>query len=368
MAIKKPVSEGKENDVVIPQSNHNPFMDSVNEKTYSQINVNASQEQISNAINEPLYQAQQIDTGYNPYDYLNGETQNPDNSKNQNSINPAMQDFSDQDKKMGAEYMAKIIIDAYEQGHVLANTQLVFNEKKLAKLEKEGEINLSVEIPYEYGKTIPAGEFIKEFNEQNKDTLVVTKEFKKEVTPVLTRVLEKKGAGLTDEQFLMYAFGKDIAVKGIMVFQMKNTMNDMINMMKDFTVNGQPSQPTPPPTPRDNVKNKKEPVYENTNVNYDNPSFNFTQNDTVADTIVKKMEVPKTGKERLMKQKAKEKNWEKQTNNSYSEAIKSRSKVDNDNNPKRGRPKKNYDNTNIADAIVIKEMPDKGLDKIEGLD
>jgi hypothetical protein len=71
-------------------------------------------------------------------------------------------------------------VDGYEQLHVFANKALQFPESKLRKLESEGLVNLNIEIPYDYGKTITAGEFVKEFNEQNKDALTVSREFKKE--------------------------------------------------------------------------------------------------------------------------------------------------------------------------------------------
>jgi hypothetical protein len=44
----------------------------------------------------------------------------------------------------------------------------------------------------------------------------------------MIRVFQKKGWGVSDEQFLMIAFGKDIATKGVMAFSFKKTANAMI--------------------------------------------------------------------------------------------------------------------------------------------
>ena len=104
------------------------------------------------------------------------------------------------------------------------------SEKKLNKLQAEGEINLNAMIDYDYGKKMRAGEFFVEYNNQVKNILTVSDEFKEEVTPVLERVLAKRGIGLTDEQLLMYMFGKDIAAKSIIFFQQKAQLNYMIQL------------------------------------------------------------------------------------------------------------------------------------------
>jgi len=105
-----------------------------------------------------------------------------------------------------------------------------------------------------------AGEFFQEWNSQvMKDggVLQVTNEFKEEVTPVLERVLAKRGIGLTDEQLLMYMFGKDIAAKGLIFFQMKGQMNYMIQSIKNATM-GQYAPPPPPP-PQQSQPQQPEP-------------------------------------------------------------------------------------------------------------
>jgi hypothetical protein len=91
-----------------------------------------------------------------------------------------------------------------------------------------------------------AGDFFKEYNQQVEGILKVSEEFKEEVTPVLERVLAKRGVGMTDEQLLMFMFGKDIAAKSMMFFQQKQQLNFMIQSIKEATA-GQFSAPTPPP-------------------------------------------------------------------------------------------------------------------------
>ena len=366
-------------------SNYNPFLQSVNEKPYSQMNVGVTQEQMSGAIPEPTFSPHTIDSNENPYNMLNGDgiPSGGGNQKRESApFNPMMNDVPDGDKKMGAQHMAKLLVDGYEQLHVFGNKALQVPERKIRKLEKEGLIDLSIPIPYEYGKTITAGEFLQDFNEQNKDALTVSKEFKKEVTPVLTRVLEKRGAGLTDEQYLGYLVGKDLVVKLVIVAQLRTTMNDMINVIKDYTEatragGGVPSQPqAPTPQPQAPTPTSPQPMYQEPD--HSAPDFNFQDNEVVMNSTVQQMKVPNTGKARVIAQIEKEKKWKKDAESasvgsSYEQAMRDRK-----NAGKRGRKKaKDYiqevqmDEEQIAEAIILNEtlnQPKKEKDPYADLD
>ena len=367
----------------------NPFIDTVNEKPYTQMNVNVQQQQMAGAIPEPVFMGNTIDSNENAYNMLSGEMgaspTGGNSGKSSSPFNPMMNDISEADKKLGAEHMAKLVVDGYEQLHVFANKGLQINERKLRKMVANGEIDLSVQIPYDYGKTITAGEFIQDFNEQNKDTLTVSKEFKKEVTPVLTRVLAKRGAGVTDEQYLAYLFGKDLLVKGVIFSQIRGTMTDMLGVIKEYTEaiktgaempTGSQSTPPPPPTaaPTRPYSPEPDPIMPD----YNSPDFNFATNETVVDAAVQKHAVPPSGKERLMAQKKRDKEIQdamerakKQSGAmarpSYQDAMSGKK------TGKRGRKPKDYvkvvNEADIADAIILSETNSQtDIDKIEGLD
>lgn len=231
----------------------NPLDEAVNEKTYSRPNVNTSGAEFTRPIEEPRYA---------PPPMEKKKLYEDDPKKNQREpINPELRDLPKKDKEMAASQMAKMIIQGYSWMHDLANNGLIISEKKLAKLQDEGEINLSVMIDYEYGKKIRAGEFFQEWNSQiSRDggVLQVSNEFKEEVTPVLERVLAKRGVGMTDEQLLMFMFGKDIAAKGLIFFQMKTQMNYMIQSIKNATT-GQFAPPPPPPQPQPQQPQPQQP-------------------------------------------------------------------------------------------------------------
>jgi len=361
---------------------YNPFLENVSEKPYTNLSVGVSEQQMNTPIPEPTFTPRSVNMGENPYENLGGDSPSSGGGGGKSTpppINPSMNDVNDSDKKLGAQHMAKLLIDGYEQLHVFANKSLQFNERKLRKLVADGEIDLSVQIPYEYDKYISAGEFVQEFNEQNKDTLTVSREFKKELLPPLTRVLEKRGASLTDEQYVAFIVGKDVVVKAFIVAQMRSTMNDVINVIKDYTIavreNG---APTPPPRPQQQAPTPPpppQPTYQEPNHNASD--FNFQDNEVVMNSSVQQMQVPSTGKQRVIEQIKKEKKWkqdsEKATSSSsYEQAMKSRSS-----NGKRGRRPKDYvnniplDEEQIAEAIVLNEtinQPRKQKDPFEGLD
>ena len=355
-------------------ANYNPFLEQVTERPYSTVNVGVTQEQLKGAIPEPVYSPFSVDSNENPYNMLGGDGQPSGGGQKRESapFNPMMNDVSDGDKKMGAQHMAKLLVDGYEQLHVFGNKALQVPERKIRKLEKEGLIDLSIPIPYEYGKTITAGEFLQDYNEQNKDALTVSREFKKEVTPVLTRVLEKRGAGLTDEQYLGFLVGKDLVVKLVIVAQLRSTMNDMINVIKDYTEatragNGVPPQPqAQAAAPQPTAPQPTAPQSQYQEPSHSAPDFNFQDNEVVVNSTVQQMQVPSTGKARVIAQIQKEKKWKNDSDksgggSSYEQAMKERK-----NSGKRGRKKAadyvnevKMDEEQIAEAIVLNESINK---------
>jgi hypothetical protein len=230
-----------------------PFDEPVSEKPYTRHNVSVDAKDFANPIPEPSFMPPP----------MNGSTLSQEEKVKKDPpkpINKEMNELPKKDRYDAAEKVSEMIMSAYKWGNTWADRQLLFDETKIAKMQREGEIDLNAEIPISPYQSIPAGEFIKEYNDQTKGTIVVTKEFEEEVTPILTRVLEKRGIGFTDEQYLYYMFGKDLLVKGFMMKQSLNVKKEMLNTMREFTQllrggatpppprpQAQPQEPTPPP-------------------------------------------------------------------------------------------------------------------------
>lgn len=220
----------------------NPLDEAVNEKRYTSPNVNASANDLNKPIEEPRFAPPPMQKKTIP--------QNEEKRVKPDPINPEMKNIPKKETEMAAAQMAKLIMQGYEWMHDLANKGLQVSEKKLNKLQAEGEINLNAMIDYDYGKKIRAGEFFQEYNEQVKGVLKVSDEFKEETIPVLERVLAKRGVGMTDEQYLMFLFGKDIAAKSMIFFQQKAQMNYMIESIKQATMSQFVQQAPPPSNPQ----------------------------------------------------------------------------------------------------------------------
>jgi hypothetical protein len=173
----------------------------------------------------------------------------------------------------------------------------------------------------------------------------------------------------------MFAFGKDIAVKAFLGFQIRSALNDVINLGKDFTQamkEGQVVEPQPKekqnPKPKPSAQPQQTQMYDET-IDSNVDDFNFRTNEAALNSTVQQMKVPETGKSRVLQQRAKEKVWAdntKKANGSYAEVMKERST-----GGKRGRKPKTSQlkEEDIVDAIILQETTTKkNDDKIEGLD
>lgn len=367
-----------------PQRVLNPFIDKVNEKPYTSMSVNANPSQIATPIPEPTYMPNSVSANENPYNMLNtdfGSAMGGANAQQQAPINPSLTNLPKEDVRMGAENLASLLIDGYEQLHVFANKAIQISPRKIQKMVSEGDFDLSAQIPYDYGRTITGGEFIQEFNEQNKDAFTVSKEFKKEVKPVLTRVLEKKGAALTDEQLLGYLIVKDLGIKTIQFTQIRSSMNQMFNVIKDYTLalkengGGMPNmqRPTPPTEPTSPQPSRPTQPTSPSFVEPDHSSdrFNFEDNETVMAATVQQHKVPDSGRAKAIAARKKDEQMKQAFEKTQEKPYGYEAAAKNKKTGKRGRKPKDYlqmDEEQIAEAIVLRETKEKDTDKIEGLD
>ena len=197
-----------------------------------------------------------------------GLKQEEKTTKPKEPFNPQVKDMSKKDKQMASKRVADMCMTAYKWVNKFADSQLQFDERKIAKMEMDGQIDLSVEIPISATVSMSAGEFIQEYNEQSKNTIVVTKEFEDEVMPVLIDVLEEEGITMTKKQELAYLIGKDVAVKGFMGYQNYKVKKDTLKMLMELNknikasnvINSQPRQQEYTPQPQQPTT--PEPIYQ----------------------------------------------------------------------------------------------------------
>lgn len=144
--------------------------------------------------------------------------------------NEALNDLDPKDKNMAVEQMVNTVLDTYEMLHQFA-PRLGVPQKKLIKLIQDGKIDPNLEMPTPDGDITNPLEFAEDFNQEIADAIQYDPKFGEEVKPAMKRVFAKRNWGLTDENYLMYMFGKDIAIKGTLLLTMRKTANEMIKSM-----------------------------------------------------------------------------------------------------------------------------------------
>jgi hypothetical protein len=232
----------------------NPLGEPVNEKEYTKHNVRINPNDFATDIPEPSFM---------PPPMSETMTQEQKVKKPIEPMNPEMKDMPKKDKHDAAEKVAEMIITGYKFAWGWADTKLLFDENKVMQMQRDGEIDLSIQMDVAPNVSMSAGEFIEEYNSQSKGTLVVTDEFVEDVMPPLVRVLEKRGIGMSDEQYLMYAFGKHTLTMGMMGYQSLSVKKQMLEYMKEQTSllrQGVRNTPPPPQPTRQQSEPKTTPT------------------------------------------------------------------------------------------------------------
>jgi hypothetical protein len=219
------VGEGTFND-------YNPFSESVVERDYATPKTASG---VIDEIEEPSFvppsyeeivqeRAEQEAIGQNEGGGFDNPFDNP---------NSAMNDLDNKDKKIACESLVDTVLDAYEQAHRYAQYIVKVDEESLMERQAQGKLDLSMQIPVtEKGDTMSVAEFVAQYNEQSANALAYDKDFGYKVRPAMIRVFMKRGWGMTDEQFLMYMFGKDIAVKVGIMYQLRKTINGTLDTLE----------------------------------------------------------------------------------------------------------------------------------------
>jgi hypothetical protein len=230
----------------------NPLDEAVNEKRYTQSNVNTAGIDLNVPIDEPSFTPppfkktppQSTGSGFG------GGSKSSSGPSGSNGNNDE-ESLSKKDLKLGAEAAADMLIAGYVWINALGNKWLQISKKQLARMEENGEINLQAMIDYDANHRITAAEFIEEYNQQVSNVLVVSDEFKDEVRPLLTELFIKKNVKISLETRILIVFGKDLAAKMFIIAQQKQQTKLILNAVREATANQIPkASPAPPPPPR----------------------------------------------------------------------------------------------------------------------
>jgi hypothetical protein len=234
----------QDNDAVIIDD-FNPLDEAVLEKEYTKHNVTVNPKDFIGDIPEPSFTPPPISGNLKQEEKVKREPE---------PFIPEMKDLPKKDKNDAAQRVAEVIMTGYEMLNQIVDNSLLFNKNKLEKLQQKGELDLSITVPMGDGQQMSVAEFVDEYNEQTKGTIVVTPKFKDEVIPLMTKVLAKRGIGMSDESQLAFLFIKDGVSKAFLFSQSYQMKSQFLNMWKEHTqllkndgYNQQQQQYTPPP-------------------------------------------------------------------------------------------------------------------------
>jgi hypothetical protein len=218
-------------------SGYSPLDEPVTERSYTTPNIDSSN--LEAELEEPSFNAPNFED-------FNTEESEP------NSFNPAIDNLDKKEQAYATEQMVDTVLDVYGKAHLIANRVTKLKEQKIADAMESGEISPSLEVPIdEQGNTLGLLEYVQEYNSQLDDAIKLEDDFIQKVRPPMIRVFQKKGLAMTDEQFLLFAFGSDIVTKGAMVYQLTKQNKKLFDMWKE-----QSAYTPPKPT----QKTKAEPT------------------------------------------------------------------------------------------------------------
>ena len=151
------------------------------------------------------------------------------------SANPYVENLDKKEQRMASKAMVEAILDGYSGLKKWSNNLIKLDPKKIKKAINEGEIDGNIMIPVGAGQQVPLMEYVEMYNAETAELITTSDEFKEKVSPVLLRVLMKRGIGMTDEQLLAYYFGMDIITTGAQIFALRNQNNALIAQLKEMS-------------------------------------------------------------------------------------------------------------------------------------
>jgi hypothetical protein len=239
---------------------YTPFQEPVIERDYTQGNIDASG--ATEELEEPKFTAPSLED-FEEMDKIEEESGSKSKPEPETPFNPHFNQLGNKEKQMGAETLADVTIDAYKKLCKAMGNVAKVSETKLEKEFAEEKIDPNLQIPVDqYGNTANPKEYFEELNKESQTTFEVSDEFVDNVRPPLIRVFKKKGIGLTDEQLLLYYGITDISQKGIALFQLKKSTNQILENMRIQTeymrTQGHTFQRPEPPEQHDTSKSQAE--------------------------------------------------------------------------------------------------------------
>ena len=133
-----------------------------------------------------------------------------------------------------AEATVLLMLKGYDKLHSLGRWLGKVDQGDLTQQHAKGKIDLERILPLGK-KTITVQDFFTEYNQGIDENIVVTQEFKDQITPPLKRICIKRGWLLSDEGTVLVLLGEDLSTKVSMLIGLKKSANLVLNAVQEMT-------------------------------------------------------------------------------------------------------------------------------------
>jgi hypothetical protein len=203
---------------------YNPLGQNVEDKQYTRANIKVSGD--LPPISEPQFAPPSL-TELDLTEDEEEEAEDPLFGKQDTN------DLPPKEKQQAAEQLVELVLQGYAALHTFGHRFAVISESNLLEKQAKGDIDLRMHIPISETQSIGVADFVESYNKEVTETLTLDDDFKESVRPVMERIAAKKGYGLSDEQFLLVMFGKDIIQKTAGVISLKNQLNKTLKIVHE---------------------------------------------------------------------------------------------------------------------------------------
>ncbi len=227
---------------VVVEEYRNPYKGQVAENVvapeakFEKPNIDAMKSEMFGKSEEKAPNTETPNTETKTASTSNGGSNGTNDALRKTLENPDLKFATPDEKRQGAEQLVDGALGLYSKINELGAWAASINIDKKKEEQLDGKIDLSFQIPIDEDTSISLEEFIVNYNNECKKAISVAPEFIEKVKPVMIRVCEKNGWGLTDEQYLIYMFGRDMLEKAAMVVGMKRSMNASLRMIQKIHI------------------------------------------------------------------------------------------------------------------------------------
>jgi hypothetical protein len=140
--------------------------------------------------------------------------------------------LSDAEIKTQAEQTVDAFLDGYSEAHGIFRHFAKVSQKEITELQAEG-VDMDMMVYVTAKNAVSVTELLTSYNESIDKNIVVSEKFKSSVRDPLIRIAIKRKILMSDEWFVVVAFGKDLLAKGGFVMALRTDLQAVLVWLKE---------------------------------------------------------------------------------------------------------------------------------------